>query len=287
MAPEQSLVPTSIHKNFEDIKKVSPDGYEYWDARELMPLMGYSRWEDFHKAIKRAQVTCISSGQNLKYHFRGAPKMIIIAKGTAKSAERKIADYQLSRFACYLVAQNGDPRKPEIAFAQTYFAVQTRRQELFQSLDEPGRRLYTRQEVVSHNKQLFDTAKQAGVENFGKFNNAGYLGLYGLTAEDIQHHKGIGKDNILDRAGSTELAANLFRITQTDAKLKKDGIQGEGLASKTHYDVGRTVRETIEKIGGTMPEDLPPEEHIGTLLRRQIGQLPKPPKRIGGKKVKK
>ena len=287
MNQEQSLIPTSMHKNFEDIKKVDSNGYEYWEARELSPLLGYQKWEKFYDTIKRAIATCNSTGQMLGDHFRPVGKMIKIAKGTLKEAPRKIVDYHLSRFACYLIAQNGDPRKPEIAFAQTYFAVQTRRQELFQSLDEPGRRLYTRQEVISHNKQLFDTAKQAGVDNFGKFNNAGYLGLYGLTAEDVQQHKSIGKDSILDRAGSTELAANLFRITQTDAKLKKDGVRGEDLASKTHYDVGRAVRETIEKIDGIKPEDLPPEEHIKSLLKRQIGQLPKPPKQIGGKKPKK
>lgn len=256
------IVPISLHKDFESIKKVDERGYEYWEARELMPLLGYVEWRKFQLAIQRAQATCLATGQGIKDHFVGADKMIKIAKNTPKEALRKIVDYHLSRFACYLIAQNGDPRKPEIAFAQTYFAVQTRKQEIFEMLDDDGKRIYTRQQVVSHNKQLFDTAKKAGVDNFGKFNNAGYLGLYGLTAEEIKKKKGIGQDDILDRAGSTELAANLFRITQTDAKLKMDGVTGERAASATHYDVGNKVRKTIKQIGGTMPEELSPEEHI-------------------------
>lgn len=277
-----AIIPASLHKDFESIKKMDEFGYEYWEARELMPLLGYSRWEDFHNAVKRAQATCISTNQPLQDHFRSAPKMVAIGSKTS----RGIVDYHLSRFACYLIAQNGDPRKPEIAFAQTYFAVQTRKQELFETLDGDGKRLFTRQQVISHNKQLFDTAKKAGVEDFGKFNNAGYLGLYGLTAEDIKRKKGIGYDEILDRAGSTELAANLFRITQTDAKIKMDGVKGESVASATHYDVGSKVRKTIKQIGGTMPEELPAEEHIQDLVRRKIGILPRKAqvKRVIGKK---
>ncbi len=270
-----SIVPASMHKDFESIKKMDEYGYEYWEARELMPLMGYDRWEKFNRAIQRAKAVCVSTNQAIPDHFRGAAKMIKIAKNTPKEAIRKIGDYHLSRFACYLIAQNGDPRKPEIAFAQVYFAVQTRKQELYQTLDDDGKRLFTRQQVISHNKQLFDTAKKAGVDNFGKFNNAGYLGLYGLTAEDIKQKKGIGHDEILDRAGSTELAANLFRITQTDAKLKMDGVTGEVAATDTHYDVGSKVRKTIEQIGGTLPEALPPEEHVQDLVRRKIGILPR------------
>ncbi len=279
---DTSIIPTSLHKDFEFIKKMDEHGYEYWEARELMPLLGYSRWEDFHNAVKRAQATCVSTKQAVQDHFRDAPKLVEIGSKTA----RKVVNYHLSRFACYLIAQNGDPRKPEIAFAQAYFAVQTRKQELYETLDDDGKRLFTRQQVISHNKQLFDTAKKAGVDNFGKFNNAGYLGLYGLTAEDIKQKKGIGHDDILDRAGSTELAANLFRITQTDAKLKMNGVTGEDAASATHYDVGSKVRKTIEQIGGTMPEELPAEEHIKDLVRRKIGVLPRKsePKRISGKK---
>ena len=283
---ENSIVPTSLHKDFESIKKMDEHGYEYWDARELMPLLGYARWEKFNQAVLRAKAACVSTNQAVSDHFRGAAKMIKIAKNTAKEANRNIVDYHLSRFACYLIAQNGDPRKPEIAFAQTYFAVQTRKQELYETLDDDGKRLFSRQQVVSHNKQLFDTAKKAGVDNFGKFNNAGYLGLYGLTAEEIKQKKGIGSDDILDRAGSTELAANLFRISQTDAKLKMNGIAGEDAASATHHDVGTKVRKTIKEIGGTMPEELVAEEHILDLVRRKVGVLPSrvETKRVVGKK---
>ncbi len=272
---DMSIIPTSLHKDFESIKKMDEHGYEYWEARELMPLLGYIEWRKFHEAIRRAKATCLSTNQIIEDHFVGADKMIKIAKNTPKEALRKIEDYRLSRFACYLIAQNGDPRKPEVAFAQTYFAVQTRKQELYEALDDDGKRLFTRQQVISHNKQLADTAKKAGVENFGKFNNAGYLGLYGLTAKGIKEKKGIGHDEILDRAGSTELAANLFRITQTDAKLKMDGVTGENEASATHFDVGSKVRKTIQQIGGTMPEELPAEEHIKDLVRRKIGILPR------------
>jgi DNA-damage-inducible protein D len=272
---DSSIVPASMHKDFESIKKVDANGYEYWEARELMPLLGYAEWRKFNEAIKRGMATCVSTGQSIQDHFVGADKMIKIATGTVKEATRKIQDYHLSRFACYLIAQNGDPRKPEVAFAQTYFAVQTRKQELIQTLDDDGKRLFTRQQVVAHNKQLFDTAKKSGVANFGKFNNAGYVGLYGLTAEEIKQKKGIGHDDILDRAGSTELAANLFRITQTDAKLKMDNEVDEDKASRTHHDIGRKVRKTIEEIGGVMPEALPPEEHIQDLVQRKIGILPK------------
>jgi len=223
-----ALLPQSLHKDFESIKKIDEQGFEYWEARELMPLLGYAKWEKFHEAIKRAKLTCISTGQSVPDHFPGAGKMV----GTGSKTKRKIVDYHLSRFACYLIAQNGDPRKAEIAFAQTYFAVQTRKQELFESLDEDGKRLFTRQQVSQHNKQLFDTAKQVGVSNFGKFNNAGYLGLYGLTVNDIKKKKHIGEDDVLDRAGATELAANLFRITQTDEKLKKDRVIGEGFGCR-------------------------------------------------------
>ncbi len=268
---DSALVPVSLHKDFESIKKVDEFGYEYWEARELMPLLGYRNWQDFHVAIRRSQVTCKISGQSLEDHFRGAPKMVSIGS----KAQRKLKDYHLSRFACYLIAQNGDSRKPEIAFAQTYFAVQTRKQELFENMDDDGKRLYIRQQVTNHNKQLFDTARKAGVQDFGKFNNAGYLGLYGLTAEEIKEKKGLGRDDLLDRAGSTELAANLFRITQTDAKLKIDEVEGEKAASTTHFTVGRKVRKTIEEIGGTMPEHLPPEEHISDLARKKIGLRPK------------
>jgi DNA-damage-inducible protein D len=208
--------------------------------------------------------------------------MIILAKGTVREAIRKIDDYRLSRYACYLIAQNGDSRKKEIATAQTYFAIQTRRQEIFESLSEVNKRLFIRKEVKDHNKKLFDTAKQAGVSNFGKFNNFGYLGLYGLTAEEIKERKQIGKDDILDRAGATELAANLFRITQTDEKIGKEKIKGEGRANTTHFYVGKKVRTTIKEIGGTMPENLPPETHIKKIEKEKKNFL-----KINQKEIKK
>lgn len=268
------LIPESLHRDFESIKKVSDEGFEYWEARELMSVLGYVEWRKFMGSIQRSKRSCATTGQAVSDHFVGADKMIIIGKNTPKEAKRKVIDYRLSRFACYLIAQNGDPRKPEIAFAQTYFAIQTRKQEIFTELDADGKRIYVRQEVISHNKQLFETAKKGGVQNFGKFNDAGYLGLYGHRAKDIRALKQLGKDDILDRAGSTELAANLFRITQTDEKLRQDGLKGERHATETHQMVGRKVRKTIKEIGGIMPEHLPPEEHISSLIQKKIGYLP-------------
>lgn len=259
---EKNIILKEPAKNFEEIKKINKDGVEYWEARELMFLFGYKNWRDFENSIERAKIACEKSMQITEDHFVGVLKMIKIAKNTAKEAIRKIEDYHLSRYACYLVAQNGDSRKQEIATAQTYFAIKTREREIDEQLSENQKRLYVRNEVKTHNKELFQTAQNAGVNNFGKFNNYGYLGLYGLTAKQIQNKKGIGKDNILDRAGSTELAANLFRITQTEEKLKKSAIKEEEVANATHFDVGQKVRKTIKEIDGTMPEELNPEKHI-------------------------
>lgn len=255
------LLPNTPHKNFEDIKKIDENGIEYWEAHQLMLLLGYDRWENFQKVIQKAKEACIESKQNAMSHFLEVTKMVSIGSG----AKREIMEYRLSRYACYLIAQNGDPRKNEIATAQTYFAIQTRRQEIFQQLNEDGKRLFIRNEVKEQNKLLFSTAKNAGVTNFGKFNNMGYLGLYGMSLPKIKIKKKIGKDDVLDRAGTTELAANLFRITQTDDKIKKEKIKGDGRASATHFSVGSKVRESIEKIGGTMPENLPPQKHIKEL----------------------
>jgi len=274
--PNNNIVPVSMHKDFESIKKIDGQGFEYWEARELMPLLGYKNWQDFHTALRRAQATCASTNQPMNDHFRGAPKMVEIGSKT----KRKLLDYHLSRFACYLTAQNGDPRKPEIAFAQTYFAVQTRKQELLEAIDDDGKRLQTRRQVVTHNNRLFKTAKDAGVENFGKFNNSGYVGLYGLTASDIRKKKGISDGDILDFAGSAELAANLFRIIQTDELLKRDRITGEDASSFTHFKVGQAVRETIQKLNAPMPEDRPAQEHINDLVRRKVGQLPPKQKKL-------
>ena len=254
------------HKNFEEIKKIDENGVEYWEARELMPLLDYDKWSNFDSVvIEKAKIACINSGQTVANHFADVGKMVKIGSST----EREIKDYKLSRYACYLIAQNGDPSKRAVATAQTYFAIQTRRQEIFQQLPENEQRLFLRGEVKTHNKALNTTAFNAGVKNFGKFNNAGYLGLYGMRKSSVQQKKRIGDDDVLDRAGATELAANLFRITQTDEVLKKENIKGEGRATFKHIVVGQKVRKSIQDIGGTMPEDLPPESHIKELEKQQ------------------
>ena len=263
-----NLIPMSANKKFEDIKKIDQDGVEYWEARELMVILEYTQWRNFENVIKKAKSACKLSGQAISDHFADISKVIKAGKGATPS----IQDYKLSRYACYLIAQNGDSTKEPIALAQTYFATQTRKQEIFETLTEDQKRLLTRDEVTSHNRKLFKTAQDSGVRNFGKFNNAGYLGLYGLNNKEIQERKDIGKDKVLDRAGATELAANLFRITQTDEQLKsklhkKEKI-GETKASKTHFVVGGKVRKAIKDIGGTMPEDLSPQEHISTVKKR-------------------
>lgn len=270
---KKDVMPFEPAKNFENTKRISEQGFEYWEARELMVLLGYDQWRNFEAVIEKAEEACRKSKQEIEDHFAGVSKMIKIAKGTAKETTRRVGDYHLSRYGCYLIAQNGDPRKQEIAIAQTYFAVQTRRQEMSQQLTENQKRLYVRQEVRKHNVKLFETAKEAGVNNFGKFNNYGYLGLYGLVADDIKKKKSIGRDDILDRAGSTELAANLFRITQTDEQIQTKNIRGEEKAHATHFAIGREIRKTIEKIGGTMPEDLPVQKHIKEIEKEEKKHL--------------
>ena len=244
---------------FESIKHVDDDGNEYWYARELQKVLEYKRWDKFYNVIESAQVACSISNNNVLDHFSQVGKMVDIGSNTS----RNIVDYKLSRYACYLIAQNGDSRKKVIALPQTYFAIQTRKQELleleYNSLTEDEKRFYQRDLTKKGNYFLNQTAKKAGVKNFDKFHNAGYKGLYnGETANDIAKRKGLRcREDILDNMGSEELAANLFRITQTDAKLKKDNIIGEGNANEVHYEVGKKVRNAIADIGGTMPEELP------------------------------
>lgn len=246
-------------KNFESIKHIDENGVEFWYARELMEMLEYSKWGNFIKVIDKAKKSCENSNNTIFEHFANVGKTIKMPK----NAEKTIEDMKLTRYACYLIAQNGDSRKKAIALAQTYFAVQTRKQEItrqeYENLSEDEKRLYTRQNVKDKNKYLFDTAKLAGVKNYGKFNNYGYRGLYnGETAKDIANRKGIlEKEDILDYMSSTELAANLFRITQTDEVLKNKNINNEDDACITHHKVGQAVRQTIKRIGGTMPEDLP------------------------------
>ncbi|MEK7528429.1 MAG: DNA damage-inducible protein D [Patescibacteria group bacterium] len=255
---------------FEQIKKVNEYGKEYWSARDLMAPLGYVEWRKFEGVIEKAQESCKASHQAVSDHFGGAAKMIEIASGTAKSAMREINDYHLSRYACYLIAQNGDPRKEEIALAQTYFAIQTRKQEIHEQLMEDNKRVLLRGEIKEHNKNLVKAAKEAGVMNYANFHDYGYMGLYaGMRQKDIKAKKKLKKNEvILDHMGSEELAANLFRATQTQAKLKRENIQGESKANQTHYSVGKKIRQTIQELGGTMPEKLQTPQHIKESKKR-------------------
>ena len=262
---------------FDDIKHSDEDIDEFWSARELYKTLGYTRWEGFLNVLEKAKISFKESeftkDYNINDHFRQVVKMV----STGSGAERPIEDYQLSKYACYLIAQNGDPRKKPIALAQSYFNVQTLRQEQFDKMSADEKRLYIRRQVTDWDKKLFRSAQESGVENYGTFYDAGYLGLYGMRSKEIRKKKGIGKDKILDRAGPTELAANLFRITQTDDKLQNEIQEGRRIgdeaATNTHYDVGRIVRDTIKRIGGIMPENLPPEPEHSKRLEKRIKKM--------------
>ena len=249
----------NTNKSFEDIKHIDENGVEFWYARELMPILQYSNWQNFEKIIDKAKISCQNSDISVLDHFTDVNKL----SKRANNAEVEIKDYELTRYACYLIAQNGDSRKKVIALAQTYFAVQTRKQEIsekeYTSLTEDEKRFYQRNLTRKGNYSLNQTAKKAGVKNFDKFHNVGYKGLYnGETADDIAKRKGLRyREDILDNMGSTELSANLFRISQTEEKLKKDNIQTEKDACNTHNKIGKIVRKAIKEAGGTMPENLP------------------------------
>lgn len=266
-------------KNFEDIKHIDENGNEYWYARELMVTLDYKSWDKFkNNVIEKAKEACKNSDLLVTEQFSQMGKSLNLPNGANNYIEDY--DYKLTRYACYLIAQNGSPRKKAVALAQTYFAIQTRKQELteeqYKSLPEDERRLYTRQNVKDKNKYLFDTAKNSGVKNYGKFNDYGYRGLYnGETAKKIKTRKGLAeKDDILDFMGSEELGANLFRITQTEAILKKRNVDNEDEACTTHHKVGQAVRQTIQRLGGTMPEDLPtPEKGIPQLEKEKKQRL--------------
>ena len=263
---EDSELTTNL--SFESLKKINQYGVEYWSARDLQSCLGYSQWHGFEPAIKKAIKSCKQSGNNPQNHFSDACKMVEIGSQT----KREVNDYHLSRFACYLIAQNGDPRKQEIAQAQKYFAIQTRRQELSDDLAADRERLESREQASVEFKALSGVAREAGVQDkmFGIFHDAGYKGLYGgLGVDAIKARKGIDpKEQLMDRMGTTELIANQFRMSQTREKLKRDNIRNQRDAIETHEEVGKEVRAAIAKIGGTPPENIPPAEHIKNVKKR-------------------
>mgnify|MGYP000141934054 FL=1 len=261
-------------ETFESIKHVNEYGNEFWYARELQSILEYTEWRNFQKLIEKAQTACENSDMAVDECFVEVNKTSPMPNGGVKL----IDDYILSRYACYLIVMNGDPRKEVIAVGQTYFAVKTRQQELidhYDELSEDQKRLAIRKEMKAHNKSLAEAAQKAGViksYDFAIFQNYGYQGLYGgLGAKEIHARKGLKEnEQILDHMGSTELAANLFRATQTDEKLRRENIRGKEKANQTHYEVGRKVRQTIAELGGTMPEDLPtPEKSIKQIESEQ------------------
>lgn len=274
------------HATFEGIRQLDEHGDEFWSARALAPLLEYQDWRNFMQVVDKARVACEQSGRAVADHFGDTTKMVPIGSG----AQRPVPDVHLSRYACYLIVQNGDPSKPVIANGQTYFALQTRRQELtddakFAQFSEDEKRLAIRNELATHNKHLAAAAKEAGVGtgiDFAIFQDHGYKGLYGgLANKDIHARKGLKKSQkILDHMGSTELAANLFRATQTEEKLRRDQVSGKTQANKTHFDVGRKVRQTIDELGGTMPENLPKPDN-------SIQQIESAKKKLANKKTEK
>jgi len=266
------------YKSFEEIKHLSEDGNEFWYARELATALEYVQWRNFVKVLDRAMLSCKNSGYKITDHFAEVSKTIKMPK----TASKQVVDYKLTRYACYLIVQNGDPRKQVIALGQTYFAIQTRRQEVadyFNQLDEDNKRLVIRGDIKQWNQMLAEAAHNAGVmsnEEYATFQNAGYMGLYGgMKVEDIHKKKGLkANGRILDFMSSPELIANLFRISQAEEKLKKDKAATADAANEIHFIVGREVRGTIKRVGGTMPEDLPtPGKSISAIERSQLKRL--------------
>ena len=265
---------------FESIKRIDENGVEYWSSRDLARILEYADYRNFIAVINKAKEACINSGNEVLDHFGDVTEMVVIGSG----AQRPIDTIKLTRYACYLTVQNADPSKTIVAQAQTYFAIQTRIAEVQQMEEynrlstEDEKRLFLREEMAKHNSQLADAAKDAGViepRDYAIFQNYGYQGLYGgLGAQDIHARKGLKKSQkILDHMGSTELAANLFRATQTEEKLRRENIKGKAKANITHYDVGKKVRQTIKELGGTMPEDLPVAESIKSVEAKQRKML--------------
>lgn len=281
---------TQQRKLFDDIKHTDENGVEFWYARELQPVLQYAKWENFHKVIKTAMIACKISQQAVDDHFPEVRKMVEMPTKQRKNTDdfgfpevrktktKSIVDYKLTRYACYLIVMNGDPRKEVIALGQTYFAVKTRQQELaelYDRLSEDEKRLFIRGDIKQKNMLLAEAAHKAGIitnQEYATFQDAGYRGLYGgMTARDIAEHKGLSEgEEILDYMGGTELAANLFRITQTEEKMRREGTDTPEKANTAHYEVGTIVREAIERAGGTMPEGLPtPEKSIKQLESEQ------------------
>ena len=266
---------------FEKIKRISEDGYEYWSARDLYKLLGYSEYRHFLPVIDKVKEALISLNEDIENHIEDMLDMVKIGSG----ADRELESLKLSRFACYIAVQNADPSKPNVALGQAYFAIKTRQKELIEEeqerliqSEEDSKRLLLREQMRKHNKQLAEAANDAGVKepiDYAIFQNYGYRGLYGgLSRQDIHKRKGLKKSqDILDHMGSTELAAYLFRATQTEEKLRRENIQGKQRANQTHYEVGQKVRQTIEELGGTMPEDLPTADSIKKLERQKQKEL--------------
>ena len=268
---------------FEQIKRTNDAGGEFWSSRDFAEMLGYGDYRNFEGVVEKAKLSCFNSGHRLEDHFVDITDMVAIGSG----AERPVKTILLSRYACYLAIQNADPKKEIVAHGQTYFAVQTRRQELEDGRIEDERRVLLREEMRRHNVQLADAAKDAGVVepmDYAIFQNHGYMGLYGgLKKEDIHRRKGLKRSQkILDHMGSTELAANLFRATQAEEKLRRDEVKGKDAANRTHRVVGAKVRQTIRELGGTMPEKLPVVESIKkieTKQRKRLGKAETPAKK--------
>jgi len=266
--------PTGNDSPFERIKRTNKTGNEYWSSRDFAQILGYSDYRNFEQVIKKAKAACFNSGHRIEDHFVDITELIEIGKG----GQRPVSSVYMSRYACYLIIQNADPGKEIVALGQTYFAIQTRKQEVSEQEVEDNRRLLLRQEMKTHNLRLAGAAREAGVikaSDYAIFQNHGYIGLYGgLMAQDIHRRKGLKKNQqILDHMGSTELAANLFRATQTEEKLRRENIKGKEKANRTHREVGVKVRQTIKELGGTMPEDLPVVEDIKKLETKRKKEL--------------
>lgn len=265
MDGENIDIDKNVIQSLDQCRRFTEQGAEYWSARDIQQLLKYSKWSSFEELIERAKQSCVSAGYDKDNHFADGGKMVTLGS----SSLRNVKDVALSRYACYLIAMNGDTSKTEIAIAQAYFAGQTYKQELFEQLSEDQKRLMLRDRVKKSHRKLGEAAKNAGVIEYGLFYNAGYRGLYdGLGVDGIKQKKGIPqKDNLLDCIGREELALNDFRLTQTESKLNRNKIKGDAIARETHHEVAREVRNTIKKIGGTMPEDLPREPSIKQLKK--------------------